>query len=322
MRSTCTHWILCAALVTATAAQTSCALAQAPSDLSANVPKRFAEFPKEQRAILNEIEEAYKAPREVHEDVLSQLRKSYQKPSEARETKIFEELRRLYVMTPAQESAILAEVRKAYQQPSADQEVRIFQEIAKAEALPLGTVPTSVQMRQAEKLFKGFDVNGDGVLSQNELSDLLRAERDRWDANRDGVIDQGEFWAFYRGHLGDLSVRVARGEIKLKEGLVPQIELKTTPAEEKPRPAVVRAGKLPAGLPNWFGELDLDRDAQVGLYEWRKSGRPLAEFRAMDQNGDGFITVDELTRYLAKHSSRQTAGSPFRPAESPGRQRE
>lgn len=322
MRSTDTCRILCAAFAMATAAWTSRALAQAPADPPANVPKRFAEFPKEQRAILNEIEEAYKAPREVHEDVIGQLRKSYQKPSEARETKIFEELRRLYAMTPAQESTILAEIRKAYQQPSADQELRIFQEIAKAEALPLGTVPPSVQMRQAEKLFKGLDSNGDGVLSHNEQSDLLRAERGRWDANRDGVIDQAEFWAFYQGHLGDLSVRVARGEIKLKEGLVPQFELKTTPAAEKPRPTVVRAGKLPAGLPTWFGELDLDRDAQVGLYEWRKSGRPLAEFRAMDQNGDGFITVDELTRYLGKNSSKQMAGSSLRPAESPGRQRE
>lgn len=298
------------------------ARAQGPAAAAAPVPKRFAEFPEEQRSILREIEEAYKAPKEVHEDVLGQLRKSYQKPSEARESKIFEELRRLYAMTPAQETAILTEIRKSYQQPSGDQEARIFQEIAKAEPLPLGTVPASVQVNQAQKLFRSLDRNGDGVLAPDELSDLLRGERGRWDANRDGLIDQTEFWAFYQGHLGDLSVRVARGEIKLKEGLVPTIDVKTVVEQEKPRPVVVRAGKLPAGLPDWFGELDSDRDAQIGLYEWKKGGRPLTEFQAMDLNGDGFITVDELTRYFARQTDRQSKG-PIRPAAgNPGRRNE
>src|SRR5436309_1019361 len=65
------------------------------------------------RAILKEIEEAYKAPREVDKDVLDELRKQYSNPTPEREAKIFKEIRRLYATTPEQEQVILAEMRKA-----------------------------------------------------------------------------------------------------------------------------------------------------------------------------------------------------------------
>ena len=46
--------------------------------------------------------------------------------------------------------------------------------------------------------------------------------------------------------------------------------------EEKPKVIVeekrviYRAGNLPKDLlPNWFEELDKDKDAQVGFYEWK-----------------------------------------------------
>ena len=65
--------------------------------------------------------------------------------------------------------------------------------------------------------------------------------------------------------------------------------------------------KLPAELPAWFTQLDSDRDAQLGLYEWRQSGRPLEEFQRMDRNDDGFLTAVELL-----HSLR-AGGSPADP---------
>jgi hypothetical protein len=270
--------------------------------------------PDEDKAILSEIREAYKAPFEVHEDVLKQLRKSYGDPSPAREDKIVRELRRLYQLSPDQEAVVVREVRSAVAQPSAAAEDRFFRLVDKMERLPEGTVPATVQAEQLRKLFGKLDANGDGVLSTGEMPEPLRADRGRWDANRDGVIDQTEYEAYYRGRLRHLSEQVTAGQIdlKLKRG-GPTIATTTHGTEsksagaEEPRPAVARAGKLPKGLPDWFVQLDADGDGQVGLYEWKASGRPIAEFTAIDRNGDGLVTPDEMLRYLAEHPDAKAA---------------
>jgi hypothetical protein len=264
--------------------------------------------PDEEKEILKEIREAYKAPFEVHEDVLKELRKSYQQPSPDREAKIFRELRRLYELSADQEAAVLREIRRAYERPSAEQEERVFREIGRADRLPEGAVPPSVQAEQARKIFLRLDRNGDGVLSPDEMPDPLRVERARWDTNRDGFIDLGEYWAYYQGRLRSLSEQVASGQIELglKRG-GPVISTVPTP-EEKPRPAVYRAGKLPPGVPSWFARLDTDGDGQIGLYEWKQSGRPLEEFFTMDRNGDGFLTIEELMHYLAQQPQNRSEG--------------
>lgn len=261
--------------------------------------------PDEVKAILDQIKEAYKAPFEVHEDVLKELRKSYQQPSLDREAKIFKELRRLYQLTPEQEMAILREIRIAYEQPSAEQEGRIFQEISKAERLPPGAVAPSIQVEQTRKIFLKLDLNGDGVLGPEEMSESLRQERARWDTNGNGSIDLDEYWAFYQGRLRSLAEQVASGQIELKSGkggsngnLVPM-------NEGNPRPVVYRGDKLPAGLPAWFTQFDAEGDGQIGLYEWKKTGRPFAEFDGMDRNGDGFITVPELLYSMSQQSGNQ-----------------
>jgi hypothetical protein len=58
----------------------------------------------------------------------------------------------------------------------------------------------------------------------------------------------------------------------------------------------IRYGKLPPGLPDFFTELDADKDGQVGLYEWRAAGRKTDEFTALDADGDGLITPREWLR--------------------------
>jgi hypothetical protein len=52
-------------------------------------------------------------------------------------------------------------------------------------------------------------------------------------------------------------------------------------------------------LPDWFVTFDTDRDAQIGLYEWRQAGRPMAEFVEMDRDGDFLLTAPELLCFQA-----------------------
>src|SRR5262249_38616872 len=47
---------------------------------------------------------------------------------------------------------------------------------------------------------------------------------------------------------------------------------------------------------------DKDGDGQVALYEWKAAGQPLDRFLAMDRNGDGFLTAEEVLRYEAEQN--------------------
>jgi RNA polymerase sigma factor (sigma-70 family) len=62
-------------------------------------------------------------------------------------------------------------------------------------------------------------------------------------------------------------------------------------------PGLLRVERVRKGLPGWFAKLDQDKDGQVGLYEWLQAGRASADFLAMDANGDGFLTVEEVLRH-------------------------
>jgi hypothetical protein len=268
--------------------------------------------PDEFGALVKEVTEAYKAPHEVDKDVLDELRKQYRDPTPGRETKIFREIRRLYPTTPDHEQTILAELRRAYERPSAEQEERLFREIRRNGTLPPGTVPVSAQFEQAKKLFARFDQNGDGALDTDEMPDGLFKDWRRWDRNRDGVIDFDEYGAYYRGHLNWVSERVVAGEIVLK---LPKGVTGPTP----PVPPQPPAEKGPPALPAWFAGLDTNRDGQIGLYEWRAAGRPIAEFLAMDLDGDGLLTPAEYLRFVRQRRAEELAaeGKTQKPAVGP-----
>ena len=88
------------------------------------------------------------------------------------------------------------------------------------------------------------------------------------------------------------------------------------------RPNVLRYGKTPKELPSWFTELDTDKDAQIGLYEWRAAGRSIEEFLAKDLNGDGFLTAEEVlknpTLGAAEAKSDSSKGNTSRSADVRG----
>lgn len=152
----------------------------------------------------------------------------------------------------------------------------------------------------AENVFQRLDQNGDGLLNSDEMPEELRAEREKWDANHDGFIDLTEFKAYFQARMQQrMADRGAAGFGPGGQANDPLVIVAPAEPEEEKRPVVYRAGKLPAGMPAWFAQLDTDGDGQVGLYEWKASGRSIEEFQKIDRNGDGFLTPEEVMRYAA-----------------------
>jgi hypothetical protein len=77
------------------------------------------------------------------------------------------------------------------------------------------------------------------------------------------------------------------------------------------RPLVYHPANLPPELPAWFRRFDTNADAQVSLKEWREGGSALSEFRRIDRNNDGFLTVEEVLRYYRIDTPNRT------PADGP-----
>jgi Ca2+-binding EF-hand superfamily protein len=150
----------------------------------------------------------------------------------------------------------------------------------------------------AEGTFRRYDANGDGLLNYDEMPDTLRAERDHWDKNKDGFIDLNEYKEYFKARMAQRMAE--RGSSGFNPLTPPEWGLPNGPPpieDDDRKPVVYRAGKLPKELPAWFAQLDTDNDGQIGLYEWKESGRSLDEFQEMDRNNDGFLTVEEVLRY-------------------------
>jgi len=152
--------------------------------------------------------------------------------------------------------------------------------------------------RGAEAKFRSLDVKKTGLLTYDEMDDVLRAERARWDTNGDGFIDLEEYRAYYRARTrqnrgGDLNALFAA----LIEQQNVAVRRKVTVVEDRATQhttAALQAINQSSDLPEKYRKYDTDHDGQIGLYEWKAAGLPIPEFQAMDLNGDGFLTPDEL----------------------------
>jgi Ca2+-binding EF-hand superfamily protein len=143
--------------------------------------------------------------------------------------------------------------------------------------------------RRAEDSFNRHDKNQNGVLEYDEMPETLQNERDKYDTNHDGVIDLNEYKAYLAARRGDGNDPGAdRRGPNAPNGAGEDGDVRS-------RPTIFRAGNMPKDFP--YAALDRDQDGQIGLYEWKEAGRPIAEFLAMDLNNDGFLTVDEYYRW-------------------------
>src|SRR5262249_9265831 len=155
-----------------------------------------------------------------------------------------------------------------------------------------------------------------GYLSYEEMPESLRNERDKWDTDRNGLIDLNEYKAYFQARMQQRAAeRSGMGyspngmpsAMPGTDGMMPnwssgrnsrKSTTPDTPAPEDGRKPIVvyRAGQFPKDFPPAYAQLftqcDKDGDGQIGLYEWRASGRPLEEFHRLDRNNDGFVTIE------------------------------
>src|SRR5262245_51570279 len=95
----------------------------------------------------------------------------------------------------------------------------------------------------AEERFRELDRNGDGLLSFDEMPEPLKAERDKWDVNRDGHIDLSE-WNEYFGVLVAEQRRSATNSVSRAQN----------PGHEPPIQEPSRQPRTPGGAPPSLNE--------------------------------------------------------------------
>lgn len=170
---------------------------------------------------------------------------------------------------------------------------------------------------RAKERFKQSDANGDGSLTLEEVKasrSRLSGEFDKHDKNNDGKIDLAEYLDYYKAAVGGFTRGGDKGGDKGGEkgysgrGLDDEKPKAAAPEEKY---VTYRYGNLPKDLPSWYADLDKDKDGQVGLYEWRGSGKDLKDFVAMDANADGFVTVEEFYRHQKALAAKKTDGNPL-----------
>ncbi len=179
----------------------------------------------------------------------------------------------------------------------------------------------------AVERFRRSDRNGDGYMDQNEMSERLKPSFQQYDTNKDGMLDLQEYKGYTKSFFNQKSSESAATtdvsqshDGKTAIALAPSAPATTPEAarqqEEDARAVVFRTGKLPKDIPNWFEQIDTDKDGQIGLYEWVKAVRPIDDFRGMDRNGDNFVTIDELMAHV-RNSIKSTGSNGTAVASTP-----
>jgi Ca2+-binding EF-hand superfamily protein len=140
---------------------------------------------------------------------------------------------------------------------------------------------TLTVMDEGKGLFERIDRDGDGRLSVRELRQMPRL-LEQLDADGDGYLARDEIPRRYKGTF-DL------GSSAGGPGGARAIVFRAGMGGPAPAPAKTKG-------PVWFRKMDRNRDGDVSRREWLGTDE---EFRAIDTDGDGLISLQEAERYDA-----------------------
>ena len=177
------------------------------------------------------------------------------------------------------------------------------------------STPSKV-LRYSQYLLNLYDTDRDGVLQKSEWK-LMHGKPELIDTNGDGDISVEEMTRWVTGYgRRKQSGNIAPTETAIPESTPPTSKPSATPeADAPPQSASTSNGerlvdraketkyyvspkRLPAGLPEWFVQRDLDGDGQLTFSEYSPNSvaAELVEFEGYDANGDGVVTAKECTQ--------------------------
>ncbi|HET6422354.1 MAG TPA: hypothetical protein VFG20_01645 [Planctomycetaceae bacterium] len=173
---------------------------------------------------------------------------------------------------------------------------------------------------RGERYFREMDRDKDGTITEEEYNYVDGRLRDRLKevglAYRPGLTL--EMFSKAGPKLDELRQKAREQEQKERESRGESSRGSSDrggpPSRGKPKEKV----RINVDLPATYTAVDKDQDGQIGLYEWERS--KFAEFRALDRNGDGFLSPKELIagpRAVATTTTPQPAATtPAAPAAS------
>lgn len=150
--------------------------------------------------------------------------------------------------------------------------------VAKAASGPATPTNASDQiLRSARDVMSKYDKNKSGTLEKDkgEWVSALPFSPEKADKNRDGRISMAEL------------IEILGGSTSNSTGAAAVATRQSSFYD-----------RLPAGVPDWFFERDKNQDAQLTMTEYA-NGKPWSEaiadeFRFLDRNNDGIVTVTEV----------------------------